>query len=218
MIFQKSESTFYFVLSIRHICTNLFWSLAQHLNKSNEQNKKALLQSQKDSQCSKKLIWERDVPQALNLHQMLNISSFKVLYGWQYPSYATGCLWLLICAWTHTDIAFCRWRSTASLAISGGASLVDSKWTQLSAPCSAQANVATCRRESDEGEEGRLEERRLRESSHWSTKNRRDGSVSGYKIKIKTIIHREERRKHKITGPSACYIYKKILSDSCRKT
>lgn len=53
-----------------------------------------------------------------------------------------------------------------------------SKRTQLSAPCNAQAN-ATCRRESDEGEEGRLEERRLRESSHWSTKNRRDGSVSG---------------------------------------
>lgn len=50
--------------------------------------------------------------------------------------------------------------------------------TQPSAPSNAQAN-ATCRRESDEGEEGRLEERRLRESSHWSTKNRRDGSVSG---------------------------------------
>lgn len=41
---------------------------------------------------------------------------------------------------------------------------------------------ATCRRESEEGEAGRLEERRLRESRHWSTKNRREGSGSGYKI------------------------------------
>lgn len=41
---------------------------------------------------------------------------------------------------------------------------------------------ATCRRKSEEGEAGRLAERRLRESSHWSTKNRREGSGSGYKI------------------------------------
>lgn len=53
-------------------------------------------------------------------------------------------------------------------------------WQAKAAECTWNAQArATCRRESDEGEEGRLEERRLRESSHWSTKNRRDGSVSG---------------------------------------
>lgn len=54
---------------------------------------------------------------------------------------------------------------------------------------------ATCRRESEEGEAGRLEERRLRESSHWSTKNRREGSGSGYKIqdgeKKKEILNKK---------------------------
>lgn len=50
---------------------------------------------------------------------------------------------------------------------------------------------ATCRRESEEGEAGRVEERRLRESSHWSTKNRREGSGSGYKIQ-----GREKRAKY----------------------
>lgn len=47
---------------------------------------------------------------------------------------------------------------------------------------SSSPGHATCRRESEEGEAGRVEERRLRESSHWSTKNRREGSGSGYKI------------------------------------
>lgn len=52
---------------------------------------------------------------------------------------------------------------------------------------------ATCRRESEEGEAGRLEERRLRESRHWSTKNRREGSGSGYKIQGGETQH---QRKH----------------------
>lgn len=52
--FSESQSTFYFTLSIKHICTNTLCSLAQDLNKSSKPNKKALLQSQKNYKCSEK--------------------------------------------------------------------------------------------------------------------------------------------------------------------
>lgn len=132
-----------------------------------------------DYQCSKRLNWEWDVPEAFHLHQTSNIFSFKLPHGWQKPTQVASGF-----AFVHESAQTLR---SAGEALQAQPSLVVCPWlvgpgwskqTQLSAPCNAQAN-ATCRRESDEGEEGRLEERRLRESSHWSTKNRRDGSVSG---------------------------------------
>lgn len=70
----------------------------------------------------------------------------------------------------------------------GGGLLASLRWvTPVKAEAAGEHGLlspghATCRRESEEGEAGRVEERRLRESSHWSTKNRREGSGSGYKI------------------------------------
>lgn len=80
MIFQKAK-----VLFILHSPLTTYAQthcrLAQNFNKSSKQNQKAPLQSQKDYQCSKPLVWVWDAPQTSHGHQMLKTLSFKLLYG-----------------------------------------------------------------------------------------------------------------------------------------
>lgn len=80
MIFQKAK-----VLFISH-CPSTIYAQTHSVvwpktsNKSSKQNQKASLQSQKDHQCSKPLVWVWDAPQTSHGHRVLKTFSFKLLY------------------------------------------------------------------------------------------------------------------------------------------